>query len=100
MSLPAPSPLFRLLMRRWWLALLVMGLSFVLFGAASVNLLQVLGANLRFLVEHGGRAVQDGALGQLVELIATGYFAAGCYVVFKVCEKALVERVTHIHKEE
>jgi len=95
----ADSRLFKLLLRHWWLALLVMGISFVLFGIASLNLLAVLQANLRFLLEHGADAVREGALQQLLELVAYGYGAAAFYVVFKVCEKALVTRITHRNED-
>ena len=61
------SRLFRLLHRHWWLALLVMGFSFVAFGIASLNLLDLLQANLRFLAVHGVDAVREGGLAQLVE---------------------------------
>lgn len=90
---------FRLLLRRWWLALLLMGLSFVLFGIASLNLLGMLAANLRFLTEYGIDAVREGGLLQLLELVLYGYLAACFYVVFKVCEKALVLRVTHYDED-
>ncbi len=90
---------FRLLLRHWWLALLIMGASFVLFGIASLNLVGVLQANLRFLAEHGLDAVREGALAQLAELAVYGYAAAAFYVVFKVCEKALVLRATHCDKD-
>lgn len=95
MAVPAPeySRLYRYLARRWWLTLVLMGLSFVLFGLVSVNLLQMLGANLSFLVEHGVDAVREGGLWQLLELIGSGYSAAVFYVVFKLCEKILVDRI-------
>jgi hypothetical protein len=96
---PQPTRLFRLLSRRWWVALLVMGLSFVLFGLASLNLIGVLRANLAFLLRHGADAVRDGGLLQLLELAAYGYAAAACYVVFKLCEKALVERIAYGGKD-
>ena len=91
--------LFRILRRHWWLALLVMGASFVLFGLASLNLLSVLQANLSFLLRHGADAVREGGLLQFAELSFYGYVAAVFYIVFKVCEKALVERLTH-HNED
>jgi hypothetical protein len=93
------SRLFRVLHRRWWLALLVMGFSFVAFGIASLNLLDILQANLRFLSAHGLDAVHEGGLVQLVELVVYGYVAAAFYLVFKVCEKALLWRLTH-HDED
>ena len=91
--------LFRLLLRHWWLALLVMGASFVLFGLASLNLVAMLQANLSFLLRYGADAVGEGGLVQLAELGFYGYVAAVFYIVFKVCEKALVERLTHRNEE-
>jgi hypothetical protein len=88
-----PSRLYAFLLRWWWLTFLLMGLCFVLFGLLSLNLLHTLGANLEFLGMHGVDAVREGGLQQLGELIATGYAAALFYVCFKLCERALVERL-------
>jgi hypothetical protein len=87
------SRLYDFLYRRWWLAFLLMGLSFVMFGWMSVNLLQVLGANLEFIGMHGADAIREGGLVQLLGLIVSGYLAAMFYVFFKLCEKVLVERL-------
>ena len=87
----AGGRLYGFLARRWWLAFLLMGLSFVLFGWLSLNLLHTLGANLTFLADYGFDAVRDGGLRQLAEMLVTGYLAAACYVFFKFCEKVLVE---------
>jgi hypothetical protein len=89
----AYSRVYLFLSRRWWLTFLLMGVSFVLFGLVSLNLLHTLGANLEFLSSYGVDAVREGGLWQLVGLIASGYAAAACYVVFKLCEKVLVERL-------
>lgn len=85
------SRLYAFLFRWWWLTFLLMGVSFVLFGLMSLNLLHTLGANLEFLGMHGIDAVREGGLTQLVELILSGYAAALFYVFFKLCEKVLVE---------
>ncbi len=69
----------------------VMGLSFLVFGLGSVNLVHVLAANLSLLTEHGWQALMDGALRQLMELLVSGYGSLVAYVVFKSCEHALVE---------
>jgi len=87
------SRLYRLLARHWWLAFLLLGLSFVGFGLSSLNLLHVLGANIEFLSTYGWDAVRDGGLWQLVQLVGSGYVAAACYVACKLCEKVLVERL-------
>ncbi len=85
--------LYRVLSRRWWLTFLLMGLSFVLFGLASLKILETLSANFRFLSEYGLDAVREGALRQLLGLVFNGYAAAACYLAFKLCEKVLVERM-------
>lgn len=91
--------LFRLLLRRWWLAVLLMGLCFLLFGVASFNLFTTLQANVRFLLEHGVLAVMEGGLVQLAELVLYGYLAVTFYLGWKLCEKVLLWRLTH-HDED
>ena len=81
------------LLRRWWLAFMLLGISFVLGGLLTLNLLHTLSANFEFLSMYGVVAVRDGGLLQLLEIAASGYLAAACYVVFKLCEKVLVERL-------
>ena len=81
------------LCRRWWAAFLLLGLSFLLFGLASLNVIHVVMASSEFLLTFGVDAIRDGVLIQLVEVIMSRYLAAVFYVLFKVCEKVLVERV-------
>lgn len=92
------SRLYTFLFKRWWLAFILMGVSFVLFGMLTLNLLHTLGANLEFLGMHGLDAVREGGLRQLLELVGSGYFAAMFYVFFKLCEKVLVERLAVVKK--
>ena len=87
------SRLYAFLSKRWWLTFILLGVSYVLFGLASLDLLHSLGANLEFLGMHGVDAVREGGLMQLVGLIFMGYLAASFYVLFKLCEKVLVERL-------
>jgi hypothetical protein len=94
------SRLYAYFVRRWWLAWAVMGASFVLFGLLTLNLLQTFNANLNFLSEHGLDAVREGGLRQLIELVVTGYLAVACYVVFKFCEKVLVDRLASRSNKE
>jgi hypothetical protein len=96
----AHSRLYHLLLQQWWLAFVLMGVFFVLFGLASLNLLHLLGANLTFLADHGWDAVRDGGLWQLAGLVGSGYVAAACYVMFKLCEKVLVERLATRREKE
>ena len=92
------SRLYAFLARYWWLTFVLMGVSFVLFGFMTLNLLHTLGANLEFLGMHGVDAVREGGLTQLLGLILSGYLAAAFYVFFKLCEKVLVERLSVIKK--
>ncbi len=86
--------LYDFLSRRWWVTFVLLGVSFVMFGLVSLNLLHTLSANLEFLSMNGLDAVREGGLRQLVELIVYGYVAAFFYLVFKLCEKVLVERMS------
>jgi hypothetical protein len=84
----------RKLFHRWvfsrrWATFIVLGLSFFVFGAGSLNLFYLLKANTTLLVDYGWRAVMDGGARQLVELIVTGYVSMAAYVVFKTCEYRL-----------
>jgi hypothetical protein len=93
MAYSSYSRVYTFLLRRWWVAFLLLGISFVLGGLLTLNLLHTLSANFEFLSMYGVAAVRDGGLWQLVEIGASGYVAAACYVVFKLCEKVLVERL-------
>ena len=72
----------------------LMGAFFLLFGFTSVNLFVVLKANIELFLDYGVMVVEDGALQQLVEIIGSSYLSIVFYVLFKVCERILVERLT------
>ena len=84
----------RLVLSRRWATFVVLGLSFVAFGAGSLNLFFVFKANINLLLEHGWMAVVDGGGQQLLELLITGYASMAAYVVFKACEYRLVHWLT------
>jgi hypothetical protein len=75
--------------RRKWLTFVVMGLSFFIFGAGTLNLFFLLQANGAFLLAHGWQAVAEGGLMQLLEIVLTGYASLVAYVLFKACEYQL-----------
>ena len=79
----------RVVLSRLWLTFIVLGLSFFVFGAGTLNLGLLLMANLHLLADAGWQAVTDGALQQLIELVVTGYLSIAAYVVFKTCEHRL-----------
>lgn len=90
---------WRIALVRWLqahplVAFVLMGLSFLGFGVASFDLAMILRANLDLFWEYGWMVARDGALQQLIELLALCYFALACYLVFKCCEKLLVDRLT------
>ena len=87
------SRFYEFLSHRWWLAFLLMGMCFVIFGVVTLNLLHTLAANFEFLSMYGIDAIRDGGLLQLLDAAVSGYFGAASYVVFKLCEKVLVERL-------
>jgi len=84
----------RLVLARRSTTFIVMGLSFLLFGAGTVNLFMVLRANINLITEYGWQAVMDGGARQFVEIVVTGYASLAAYVVFKACEHALVHHLT------
>jgi hypothetical protein len=89
--------LFKWLVGHWLFCFLLMGLGFVCFGVASLNLVNLFSANASFLLAHGWTAVKDGGALQLLELIVNAYIAVAFYLLFKTCEHALVERLAHHH---
>jgi len=90
------SVLFRrLVLSHRWATFIVLGISFLIFGASTVNLGQLLMSNARVLNEYGWQAAMDGALRQLAELVLTGYLGMAAYVVFKTCEHRLSDWLGH-----
>ena len=85
----------RHVLSRLWLTFVVLGLSFLAFGAGTLNLGLLLMANARLLGDYGWQAIGDGALRQLLELAASGYFSMAAYVVFKTCEHRLSHWLGH-----
>jgi hypothetical protein len=79
---------------RPWLAFVLMGAFFFLFGVVSLNLVYLFKANIELILDHGWMALGDGAAVQFVELVGYGYLSALLFTGFKVCEKLLVERLT------
>jgi hypothetical protein len=88
--------------RRWveflfWhpkVTFLLMGAFFLIFGFTSVNLFVVLKANIELFLEYGAMVIEDGALQQFFEVIGSCYLSIVFYVLFKTCERILIERLT------
>ena len=83
--------LIHFLKQRPILTFILMGLSFLVTGLISFNLIYLFNANLDFIREYGIMGLRDGGMRQLVGLIFSGYLALLLYLFFKVCEKVMVE---------
>jgi hypothetical protein len=69
--------------------------SFILFGALSVDIVSHFSANANYLFVYRLEAFWDGGFVQLAELCVKAMGALGCYLSFKLCEHALIHRLTH-----
>ena len=87
------TALKRFLSRHPVLAFIFMGISFLLVGLISLNMIYMFHANIEFIIDHGVMALRDGGLHQLLELVVTGYVGMALFVLFKACEKTVVERM-------
>ena len=89
-----PRRLIEFLFRRPRTTFVLMGALFLLFGVTSVNLFVLLKANIELFLDYGLMVIADGALEQLVDLLGSAYLSMVFYILFKVCERILVERLT------
>jgi hypothetical protein len=81
------------LTNRPFLTFFCMFFAALVFGLCSYNLFSLLSSNLDLIVDHGVMALRDGALKQLMMLIFYGIISLCAYVLFKVCEHMLVDRL-------
>ncbi len=70
---------------------IVMTNCFLVFGYLSVDLVRLIAINTDFVIAYGWQAVQDGGLRQLLELWLGALMAMAFYLLFKVCEQALLQ---------
>jgi hypothetical protein len=89
-----PRPWIELLFRHPWLTFMLMGACFLLFGFTSVNLYVLLAANVNLFLEYGTMVIADGALQQLAELLGLVVLSIVFYVLFAMCDRILVRRLT------
>jgi hypothetical protein len=73
---------------------LLMGAFFLLFGFTSINLYGLLVANLALIFTYGVTALADGALQQLGEILGATLLSILFFVLFALCERVLVGRLT------
>ena len=91
---PLPKRWMDFFARHLVLTFALMGLFFLAFGFISVNLFVVLKANIELFIEHGAMVIEDGALQQLGELMLSGYLSVVFFLLFKICERIIVDRLT------
>jgi hypothetical protein len=84
------SPLHLWLIRHRISCVVLMTVSFILFGALSLDLVRLVKANWLLVWEHGLQGVMDGGLQQMAELWLSAFGAIGSYLIFKLCEHVLV----------
>lgn len=87
--------LYAWLLRHPLACFLLLVLGFIVFGGVTLDLAKVLLANLGFLGRHGLDAVLDSGLWQLAGLLLQAALGLGGYLLFKLCEHALVHRLAH-----
>ncbi len=82
------------LRRNSLLTFLLMGAFFLLSGITSIDLYVVLKANLALFQKYGATVIEDGALQQLVEILGMVVLSILFFVLFVVCERVVVDRLT------
>jgi hypothetical protein len=93
------SPLYIWLCGHRMVCFLMLTISFVSFGALSLDMVRLIAANAGFLFANGWAGLVDGGFRQLLELSFSAFSAMACYVLFKLCEHALVHRLAHAQFE-
>jgi hypothetical protein len=88
-----PAKWIAFLFRHRLLTFLLMGAFFLLFGFCSVNLFMLLKLNIDLFLDYGPMVIEDGALQQLFEIIGAAYLSMVFWVLFRLCERILVERI-------
>ncbi len=70
--------------------LLLMG-SGLAFGAMTLNIFRLVAANWKFITTYGFMALREGGLQQALEIIITGMLSMVVYLIFKFCERILID---------
>ena len=61
------------------------------FGAMTLNIFRLVAANWNFITTYGLTALKEGGLHQALELFLTGMSSMIVYLVFKFCERILID---------
>jgi len=89
----APQRWVTFLFRHPAVTFVLMGAFFLLFGVTSVNLFVLLKQNIDLFLEYGLMVIEDGALRQLLELLGSAYLSMLFWLLFRLCERIIVERM-------
>ena len=87
--------LHRFVFGRRIVCFVVMVLSFMVFGALTLNLAVLLKANVELIAEHGWQVLGDGAAQKFAEIMLSAGVAMAAYLLFKACEYSLVHALLH-----
>lgn len=95
--MPSPTtpalPSFRRWLGRPVPCFVLMCAAFAGFAAGTVTLGLAVKANAELVAGYGWQAVMDGAAAQWLDLAVTTVGAMACYLVFKACERRLVQKI-------
>ena len=91
--LAAPQRWVNFLFRHPAVTFVLMGAFFLLFGVTSVNLFVLLKMNIDLFLEYGLMVIEDGALQQLFELLGSAYLSMLFWLLFRLCERIIIERM-------
>ncbi|MFZ6654959.1 hypothetical protein [Undibacterium sp. TJN19] len=78
---------------------ILLTVSFLVFGKLSYDLIHLFSANAEYLTDNGWVGLIEGGLEQLLELILSAFAAMAAYMIFKLCEHAMTERLRHTKSE-
>ncbi|MDM8349212.1 hypothetical protein P8H27_09905 [Pseudomonas sp. sp1636] len=90
----AYSSFYRWLHRHLVVSFLLMTVSFLAFGYFTIDLVHLLSSNTVFIVRHGWMALMSGGLLQFAQLTLMALLAMACYLLFRLCEQAVVQRLS------
>jgi hypothetical protein len=93
--MPVERSFYRWLRRHPGVTFLLMTASFLAFGYLTIDLVHLLSSNAAFIVRHGWVALMSGGLLQFGELSLIALLAMANYLLFRLCEHALLQWLSH-----
>jgi hypothetical protein len=86
--------LSKLLHLHWALTLLIMCIAVISFGLLSYDFFSMFRTDLILIEQNGSMVMAEDGYHHLLVLLLYGFLGLLSYLVFKACEKILVERLT------